>query len=324
MIPYWMLFTIPALIALSRPPVRSLRQDGTRYARLGGDWVLVLSALTVMIGLRYRVGGDWGAYFLYLEQARIMSLAETLARDDPGYRLLNVLGLVTGGDIVFVNFVSALVFSIGLVAFCRSTPRPWLALTVAIPYLVVVVSMGYTRQSVAIGLVMLGLVAAGRKKPLLFVFWILMAGLFHKSAIVMLPLIALTATRNRWLIVLIVAVTGAVAYTVLLQDHADNLIRNYIEAQYASAGALIRLAMNAVPAALFLIYRKRIIITPSEYAIWRLFSVISLLLFLAYFTTGASTALDRLALYMIPLQLFVFSHLPDLLGRYNRMWLGNP
>ncbi|HKL69579.1 EpsG family protein [Salibaculum sp.] len=319
MIPYWTLFLVPALIAMSSPPTRRVRRDGTRFNRFDGAWLLVIIALTLMIGLRYRVGGDWGAYFTYLDEARSMSLAETIFQDDPGYRLLNELGLLTGLNMVLVNAVSGLLFTVGLVAFCRSMPRPWLAFTVAVPYLVVVVSMGYTRQSVAIGLVMLGLVALGRQRAMSFIFWTLIAALFHKSAIILLPTVALTATRNRWLIILLVGIIGSIGYQVVLADSTARLVENYIGANLVSTGALIRLTMNVVPALLFLYYRKRLRIAPAEYKVWRLFALISVGLFVGYFTTGASTALDRIALYMIPLQLFAFSHLPDLMGRYNRM-----
>ena len=43
-------------------------------------------------------------------------------------------------------------------------------------------------------------------------------------------------------------ITAVVLYYVLLADSVDNLVTNYIEAEYQSEGAAIRLAMNAVPA----------------------------------------------------------------------------
>lgn len=322
MIPYWLLFTIPAMLALSSPPTRRVRRDGTRFSAFDGAWVLALIALTVMIGFRYRLGGDWGAYFDYLEFARVMDIHDALQREDPGYRLLNEIALLTGWDMVFVNTASGLIFTLGLVSFCRSLPRPWLALTVAVPYLVIVVSMGYTRQSIAIGLVMLGLVALGRRRAVMFIIWVLLAALFHRSAIIMLPVVALTATQNRWLIGLLVLITGAVGYQVVLGAEAtERLVNTYVDNEdMASAGALIRLTMNAVPAVLFLVYRRRIRIPLAEFKLWQLFALISIALFIGYVVSpGAGTALDRVALYMIPLQLFVFAHLPDLMGRYHRM-----
>jgi hypothetical protein len=44
---------------------------------------------------------------------------------------------------------------------------------------------------------------------------------------------------------------------------------------------------------------------------------------IALFTTNSSTAVDRVALYMLPLQLVVFAHLPDTLARSRGPgWLG--
>jgi hypothetical protein len=54
---------------------------------------------------------------------------------------------------------------------------------------------------------------------------------------------------------------------------------------------------------------------PAEDNLWRWFSIISILLFLAAIGTPATTAVDRIALYMLPLQLVIFSYLPDALGR---------
>lgn len=318
MLPYWLLFLMPALLAISTPPTRKARRDGTRYTPSDPIWVFMLLLLTIMIGFRYRVGGDWGAYFDYLAFAATSDLRESLLMDDPGFRLLNLVSIWTGFGIIGVNTVCGFIFSAGLLAFCRSLPRPWLAFAVAIPYLVIVVGMGYSRQAVAIGLVLLGLVALGRQKWVAFIFWVLLAATFHKTAVILLPIVALTMTRNRWLIFLLVGVTGALGYQVLLGDSADQLIRNYVEAELQSGGAFIRLGLNALPALLFLYYRKRMRLSRAEYRIWRLFALISVAMFVALFGSGASTALDRMGLYMLPLQLFVFSHLPDLMGRYGK------
>ncbi|MBF9060256.1 hypothetical protein HKCCSP123_13805, partial [Rhodobacterales bacterium HKCCSP123] len=100
--------------------------------------------------------------------------------------------------------------------------------------------------------------------------------------------------------------------------HADRLVDVYIEQELAeSQGAFIRLAMNAVPAVLFLWYRRRFVMAPKEVRLWRVMSWLALIMFAVLLTTGFTTALDRLALYIIPLQLAVFANLPDALGRPN-------
>ena len=94
--------------------------------------------------------------------------------------------------------IAGAICAIGLVVFCLNLPRPWLALAVAVPYLVIVVCMGYTRQGVALGLAMLGLVALGKKGIGWFVFWVMLAAMFHKTAVLLLPLAALAAAHNRF------------------------------------------------------------------------------------------------------------------------------
>ena len=65
MIPYWIFFITPAWIALLSPPLKSLGIDGKRPLRVDGVWILILLTLTMVIGFRYEVGGDWINYLTY-------------------------------------------------------------------------------------------------------------------------------------------------------------------------------------------------------------------------------------------------------------------
>jgi hypothetical protein len=178
--------------------------------------------------------------------------------------------------------------------------------------------MGYTRQSIALGLIMIGLVMLSRKQFVIFAALMLAAALFHKTAVVMIPIAGLTASKNRFLSLSFVAAASALGYLTFLEDSAENLINTYVDANIASSGALIRLAMNAVPATLFLCYRHRFSISPAEKTLWLIFSLIAVGMFLAFFPTSLSTALDRMGLYIIPLQLVAFAHLPDAIGVFGR------
>ena len=123
-----------------------------------------------------------------------------------------------------VNLVSGVLFSWGLVAFCRIQPRPWLALSVAMPYMVIVVGMGYSRQGVALGLAMLGLVGLARKSNLQFVLCVALAATFHKSAVLLVPLAVLSTPHGKLWTGLWVGITAAVLYYVLLADSVDKLV----------------------------------------------------------------------------------------------------
>lgn len=322
MFAYWLLFLVPAFQAVSK-----LKQVKPLFGRRWpGIWQLTFVLIALLIGLRHEVGGDWGNYLGNIEETVTLTLAEsfTISRGDPADGLLKWIASQSGFGIYLVNSVYAILFTWGLLTFCRMQPRPWLALTVAVPYLITVVAMGYSRQGVAIGLVMLGLAALQDKSVFKFMLWVALAGLFHKSAIILLPLAVLAGTRRRLLTVFWVGATAAVLFGLLLQEYLDNLVAGYITDKYESSGAAIRVAMNAIPASLFLLYRKRFQLTPAQRTFWTWMSLGALAFIALLYISPSSTAVDRVALYWIPLQLFVWSRVPDAMGHSvskNAAWI---
>jgi hypothetical protein len=154
------------------------------------------------------------------------------------------------------------------------------------------------------------------------VFWVVLGATFHKSAVILLPIAALTATRSRYWTALWVGVAAFLAYILLLEEAVESLVTNYVEAEYQSQGTMIRLLMNMVPAAILLLWRRRFEFTRAEAVLWRWFAVISIALMALFLVSPSSTAVDRVALYMLPLQLVVFAHLPDIFdnrGRYKEV-----
>jgi hypothetical protein len=292
--------------------------------RWSAYWWGAFVLLVLMIGLRHEVGGDWLTYVEHIRQASYDSLTQALTKGDPAYSLLNWLAARAGLGPYFVNTVCAVLFAWGLVVFCRAQPRPWLALVVAVPYLVTVVAMGYTRQGTAIGLAMLGLVALGDRKTLRFVVFVALAATFHKSAVILMPLAVLAGTQHRVWTALWVGLASLLFYGLLLQDSVEALTVNYLGAQYESSGAAIRVAMNAVPAVLFLFYRRRFVMAPADRSFWTWMALGALAFVVLLVLSPSSTAVDRVALYWIPLQLFVLSRLPNALGPRdgnNAIWV---
>ena len=307
---YWVMFLVPAWASIAAP---SKPRPAGKSLEL--SWLMVGILLALFVGLRHEVGGDWFNYESnYLDMVG-MPISEVFERGDPGYNLLSLLSIEVGGGVYLVNLVSGALFSVGLAAFCRQQPRPWLALAVALPYMVVVVAMGYSRQGVALGLAMLGMAGLAKKSNLQFVLCVALAATFHKSAVLLVPLAVLATPRGRLWTGVWVGIMAGVLYYVLLADSVDGLVAGYIDAQYQSEGAAIRVAMNALPAVLILLLRKRIVWQPAERNLWLAMALLSLGSVVWLLMSPSSTAVDRMALYLLPLQLFVFSRLPDLMGR---------
>jgi hypothetical protein len=312
MLPYWLLFFVPAWMALTR-----LRPAITLSGHCSGGWRVMFALLTLMIGLRYDIGGDWETYLPKVINASYQTLAEAVAANDPAYGLLNWLGAKSGFGIYLVNTVCAAIFSWGLVVFCRAQPRPWLALVIAIPYLVTVVGMGYTRQGTAIGFAMLGLVALSNRQILHFVVFIVLAATFHKTAVILMPLAVLAGTKRKLWTAFWVGLSSFLFYGLLLQESVEALQYGYLEKEYQSQGAALRLAMNALPALLFLWFRRRFVMPQAERTFWTWMSLGALAFLGLLVVSPSSTAVDRVALYWIPIQLYVLSRLPNALGSPN-------
>ena len=64
-------------------------------------WWLAGLLLTLAIGLRHQVGGDWFAYIGYLERASSLTFQQILLQGDPGYYLLNWLVAGVGRRYLF-------------------------------------------------------------------------------------------------------------------------------------------------------------------------------------------------------------------------------
>ena len=305
---YLLLFSFPAWFAIS-DSARKL--SFTKRSKL--NWCLYALILALAIGLRHEVGGDWFIYEenrAYFASLDLLSALSELGTSDPAFAFLCWLSPAFGGD-YFVNLICGFLFTLGLFSFCYRQPNPWLALTVAIPYLVTVVAMGYTRQGVAIGLSMLALAALNSGGLLRFLLWIGVAASFHKSAVILIPLAIFSGSRSKFSSILGIAVIGPIVFILFLQESVDRLIAGYVSDGMESSGAFIRVMMNALPGSVFLLCRHRFALSDETRGFWTWMSVGALLFLPALAVSPSSTAVDRVALYWIPIQIFVWSRLPQ-------------
>ncbi len=309
MFPYWILV---AYFAGGAVVSGNAHRDGRRVSIafvIGG----ILIAL--MVGLRYEVGADWPTYKILFSYAAYSDLGRMLSIGDPGYQLLSWTVRRMGVEIWLVNLVCGMIFAWGLMRFAQVQPNPWLAVLVAIPYLVTVVAMGYTRQATAIGILMAGLAAVHRGATTVrFAFYVLAAALFHKTAVVVLPLVVFSSEKNRLVNMLAGILAIYMFYSSFLADSVDEFVESYIETEYSSQGAAVRVAMNLVPAAAFFLFQRRLGFGTVERRIWFFHSIAAFVLLALLLVLPSSTAVDRLALYIMPLQIAVLSRFPLAFG----------
>jgi hypothetical protein len=302
-LPYWLLF---AYFAVGSAFVPTQQADGTRRI---GPYLLVGALITaVMIGTRFNVGGDWRSYRYMFAFVRHLSLDSALRFGDPGYQLINWMVQQWDGEIWWVNLFCGALFMWGLVRLAQTQPIPILAILVGVPYLIIVVAMGYTRQSVAIGILMTGLAALARGSSVVrFAGYVAVAALFHKTAVLVLPLVIFAGERNRLLNVIAGAALFVLFFDLFLSDSTDQFVKAYIESRYSSQGAWIRVILDLVPAVLLLFNRGKLGLTEQEERVWRYIAIAACTLPFILLATPSSTAVDRMALYLMPLQIVVLS-----------------
>ena len=298
MTPYWLAYILPVFF--------SLVSIHRRHSHL--IWLALLVSFVIFVGLRHQVGGDWNSYLLHYNDVQYYSFFEYISRLDIAYTLLNWVSFQMGGGIYLVNTTCALLFLVCLIVFCRAQPLPFLAFSIAVPYVISVISMGYTRQAVALGFVMLGLKYLSEGGVNRYLFYLLIAALFHKSAVILFPLAIFYHHRGYVARLLGIGSFSLIMAYLFLADYYEVLWVNYIDSQMQSDGGLIRLLMNLLPSLLFFIYYRKVKRLWPDYRIWLVLAIATVILLpLVVF---ASTAVDRVALYLVPLQLAVFSRLP--------------
>ncbi|MBU3015744.1 EpsG family protein [Poseidonibacter lekithochrous] len=310
MITYFIMFLIPAFLAINN-----------RILSNNVLWLILGIVYSMIIGLRFEIGGDWFAYLHHYVDMQYYTYQKVLLGEDQGYFLLNFIIYQLDFGIGTVNLVCAAIFMYGLITFARHEDNPWMVIAVAVPYTITVVSMGYTRQAVALGFVLWALVYLRQNKMLGFFILVILATTFHKSAVLMIGLGIFSNGGGKLLKMFAVGIIGFGVWDAFLSQYQDRLIQNYVTAQMQSSGAYIRTFMNLIPAIFLILYRKRWKELFNDFGFW---FIIALLSIFSFAIVGfASTAVDRMALYLIPIQLVVWSRLAILMSHQFSMSMVN-
>jgi len=274
-------------------------------------WKISNLYLVLYIGFRHEVGGDWSAYLEHFERVSDLNLYEVLVLSDPGYYLINLFVSELGLTVHYVNLVCASIFVYGLSKFVKYETNKWLFVMIALPYTINIVAMGYTRQAVALGLVLAAVTFLREKKYLKYILAMILAVLFHKTAVIMVGLGVFSSGKNKYLKIFAIGLIGIGLYQVFLAEQLDHLMKDYVDAQMQSEGAKIRTFMNLIPALILIIFRKKWKLYFDDFNFWFIIALLSILSFIM--VDKASTAVDRIALYFIPIQMIVFGRLHILL-----------
>lgn len=258
--------------------------------------------LTIYIGFRHEIGGDWDTYQTLFNRIANLNFLELInIRYEFGYILLNWVISKLGLGIYFVNFIIAIIFISGLMMFCFNQPYKWLGLLISTPYLINVVAMGATKQSASIGFILLAYVFWQKQKSIyLILAFIFFAFLFHKSAILLTFLILPMIKKNNLIMIvglgIIISFFQFNSLFVEYKAYFFNSIRQTI-----AKGALIKISMNLLCSLLYMIFIFNNKKFKSDKYLYMMISITTILLFITI--PIASAAAERFSLYFIPIQI---------------------
>ena len=308
MIIYWILFFLPAIFHLTE------RRFSISVNQM--FWVATATIFAFIIGFRHEVGCDWYGYYSTYEALTSYTYTELftfpgfISRGLAFYVLNYIIGQTSLGFHGF-NFACGIFLCWALFYFCRRQRYAWLACLIAVPYLVIVITMGYVRQSIAIGFLFFALNQLMQDRHWRFSALIVGGALFHTSLALLFPLALISLykkNRSFFLIVLVLIIVSSF-YVFNIYGDMWNIYFSLDSSRYTSSGAVPRALLNALPSAILLcicLQRRSIICEP----VWLVLALLSILS-VVIIQTGVS-GFDRLALYLLPIQLYAWPKIIEL------------
>ena len=290
---------------------QSLKKSNKLYS---SSYYLLFILLSIFIGLRYQVGVDWNQYEVYLDRVENLSLDLLLINVEPGYMLLNWIGLQFGKNIFIVNYIASLIFLSGLLYYSKKQEYPWLSLLISFPILIIIVGLGYTRQACAIGFELFALISLERKNFYKSIILLSIGSLFHISLLPFLLLLIKKPDKNIFkigsiVIFLIILTLGIFIYLAKFNQAFESYYLSYILKNYSSAGVIYRLIPSII-AALVLIYKRskvKYLFGESANIYFKMSYLTIFFIIIVFLFPKNTTIIDRFALYLTPLPIYVFT-----------------
>lgn len=276
-------------------------------------WMIVTSAfaMSFLAGLRFEVGGDWIPYLNYHRDALNTTFLTYVVQNDIGYMTLDWIFARAGLQIWSTNLVCAAILATGAALLASTLKYSNLFMLSAVPYLIIVVGMGYSRQSAAIGMVCIAtyFMLNNRRAPALA--FALLSLVFHKSAAFGILPVLLTFGKSPW-VTFGMSIVGIplLIYSIVLET-MEYVQSHFLSGAFQSAGAYIRIAQIFLCGLWFfaLLFKRE---PQNRQRFLKVLGVLAVLSMPALIVSPSDTLVDRLALYLLPFQCYVLARTPEI------------
>lgn len=280
----------------------------------------------LFVGFRYKVGADWYNYLHFYKSHKYTNLESIFIGGDPAYNFLNYIShFFNYYDTFFVNAVCGFIALFFLMKSALNIEKYWLVLLIYFPYHILVVSMNYTRQAVAISISLWAFCKLLENKIIQFIFLIILAALFHKTAIALLlflPVIIFANSQSYKNLNIAYSGLSLILLFIIIYYFSVQEANIYLQGNegVSSKGFFVRWTSHLIP--LFLLYKFNYLFKKQTYYPVILYFCI-LVIFMLPLGIFFSTLADRFNLYMIFFDLFVICKVFSNSSRIDKIYLLN-
>jgi hypothetical protein len=277
-------------------------------------YYVFLAALTLFVGLRYRVGCDWGGYLLNFMNFH-GGIDDAIRKTEPAHWAVISILHSYHLSYTYLGLVTSIIFFGGLSAIAVRQPNPIAVLTLAFPVLIVNMPMSAVRQSEAIGFICLAFNAFVDKRLIRYIGWVFCACCFHSSAIVFMVLAPLVKSEfSRRTLMISALLAGPGIYMIYRSSVGAEAVARYVGTHLDAAGAIFRAGLLLAAGLFYLTMASKPwrLAFPNDY---KLMMIGAWMMLVPFGLVGISTVIaDRFGYYLMPLQIVMFARIPYLPG----------
>lgn len=269
---------------------------------------IALVCMMSVYSLRWYVGSDFGNYYYLYFYYGNMSVAEVIGVRDWGFYIVSTFMYKIFPDnfIVYNYVLAALTFIPVMMTLRKNSTNFFFSVVLYITMMMYYSGFNGVRQAIAVSICFAAYPLLVKKKWLLYIAVIILASTFHTTALLLIPLMFITA-RKAWskisliiiflLLITIVFLPSLWTYVInfLEQIGQEKLADDYKNFKYSDEGIhILRLLVAATPVIFSLLFYRRI--KKNSFHIDVLINMS--LLFLVFMLFGTQmTVLSRLASY---------------------------
>ena len=277
-------------------------------------WNFYIIFLMIFVGLRHKVGGDWGIYNKFFEEHKFYDLEHVRLSGDFVYIYINKIANLVGAGIYGVNLFSAIIFFLAINSFLKNTKNKWLGLLICFPIVIVVLGMGYARQGLAFAFALFLILSLENRKIIASLIYFALALFSHKSSLCCMLFYIFYILYYKNYKFLILCFIGSILIYFLFQASFNHLFFFYLGSgqHMMSWGSIPRTLLLSLVSIIFLYSINDLKLSDYQKFFYKYLSYIILLISPFSFLTSVTT--DRILLYYCMIKI-IFVSFADLENR---------